>query len=268
MKMIKPHVELLTQQYDKLGIYEMVELAGRTSYKSEKNMSFDENGRSTTAEAFTNKLISYNHGAALEHATIYLTVPKTEKLYKGMVKMYKDNKYSRVIEFDGNAYITTNYRVIIENGWTYDLKYLTEPHKLHVKRYSFRITCNRINSQSFMRHRVFSFLQESTRYVTYNGDLEYISPSDWNTYDAETKKLFKDHITASESVYKALLSKGLKAERARDLLPCGIKTEFVMTGFIDDWGKMLKLRLAKGAHPDAQLIAHQISDILNDVIQD
>lgn len=52
MKMIKPHVELLTQQYDKLGIFEMVELAGRTSYKSEKNMSFDENGRSTTAEAF------------------------------------------------------------------------------------------------------------------------------------------------------------------------------------------------------------------------
>ena len=156
MKMIKPHVELLTQQYDKLGIFEMVELAGRTSYKSEKNMSFDENGRSTTAEAFTNKLISYNHGAALEHATIYLTIPKTEKLYKGI----------------------------------------------------------------------------------------------------------------SESVYKTLLSKGLKAERARDLLPCGIKTEFVMTGFIDDWGKMLKLRLAKGAHPDAQLIAHQISDILNDVIQD
>lgn len=89
----------------------------------------------------------------------------------------------------------------------------------------------------------------------------------WNTYDAETKKLFKDHITASESVYKTLLSKGLKAERARDLLPCGIKTEFVMTGFIDGWDKMLKLRLAKGAHPDAQLIAHQISDILNDVIQ-
>lgn len=57
MKMIKPHVELLTQQYDKLGIYEMVELASRTSYKSEKNMSFDENGRSATAEAFTNKLI-------------------------------------------------------------------------------------------------------------------------------------------------------------------------------------------------------------------
>ena len=80
MKMIKSHVELLTQQYDKLGIYEMVELAGRTSYKSEKNMSFDENGRSTTAEAFTNKLISYNHGAALEHATIYLTIPKTETL--------------------------------------------------------------------------------------------------------------------------------------------------------------------------------------------
>lgn len=131
----------------------MVELAGRTSYKSEKNMSFDENGRSTTAEAFTNKLISYNHGAALEHATIYFTVPRTEKLY-------------------------------------------------------------------------------------------------------------------SESVYKALLAKGLKAERARDLLHCGIKTEFVMTGFIDDWGKMLKLRLAKGAHTDAQLIAHQISDILNDVIQD
>lgn len=72
MKMIKPHVELLTQQYDKLGIFEMVELAGRTSYKSEKNMSFDENGRSTTAEAFTNKLISYNHGAALEHANTCL----------------------------------------------------------------------------------------------------------------------------------------------------------------------------------------------------
>lgn len=113
-----------------------------------------------------------------------------------------------------------------------------------------------------------NYLLSSTTNSVYTKQLSLLVELRTNTYDAETKKLFKDHITTSESVYKTLLSKGLKAERAIDLLPCGIKTEFVMTGFIDDCGKMLKLRLAKGAHPDAQLIAHQILDILNDVIQD
>jgi len=46
----------LVQHPDLLGVYEQIELAGRTAYKSEDKIEYDDNGRSTTAEAFTKKM--------------------------------------------------------------------------------------------------------------------------------------------------------------------------------------------------------------------
>ena len=73
------------------------------------------------------------------------------------IKVKTDNKY---------AYVTLNYRHIVENGWLDDLKYLCEPTEYHEKRITVKFTMDRIGSQSFCRHRVFSFAQESTRRIT------------------------------------------------------------------------------------------------------
>lgn len=75
------------------------------------------------------------------------------------IKVNTDNKY---------AYVTMNYRHIIENGWMDDLKYICEPTEYHEKRITVRFVCDRGVSHEFVRHRIFSFAQESQRYCNYS----------------------------------------------------------------------------------------------------
>lgn len=46
-----------------------------------------------------------------------------------------------------------------------------------------------------------------------------------------------------------------KPEQARSVLPNSLKTELVMTGFIDDWKHFFKLRTASNAHPQIRELA-------------
>ena len=131
----------------------------------------------------------------------------------------------------------------------------------------------------FVRHRVFSFAQESTRYCNYSKDkfgneLTFIIPS-WmgieegnvttdsfgcpvkpneETYD------FLSGLGSTEKSYFRLINKGLKPQQARQVLPNALKTELVMTGFVSDWGHFFQLRTSIIAetgkpHPDASALA-------------
>ena len=75
------------------------------------------------------------------------------------IKVNTDNKY---------AYVTMNYRHIIENDWLDDLQYICEPTEYHAKRVTVHFVCDRGVSHEFVRHRVFSFAQESQRYCNYS----------------------------------------------------------------------------------------------------
>lgn len=88
------------------------------------------------------------------------------------IKVKTDDKY---------AYVTMNYRHIIENSWLDDLKYLCEPTEYHEKRITVRFICDRGILAEFTRHRVFSFAAESTRYCNYsknkfNNEVTFILP--------------------------------------------------------------------------------------------
>lgn len=79
------------------------------------------------------------------------------------------------------AYITTNARVIFENGWEDDLKYMCEPTEFHEKRVTVKFITSIIIVREILRHRHFSFLNESTRYCNYakgkfNSELTFIKP--------------------------------------------------------------------------------------------
>ena len=50
------------------------------------------------------------------------------------IKVNTDGKY---------AYVTMNYRHIVENGWLDDLQYLCEPTEHHEKRIGVRFICDR-----------------------------------------------------------------------------------------------------------------------------
>lgn len=165
MRLIKPSIEILEQGSGIQGIYKQIEKAGRTCYKSENLITED------SAEKFVNMIKDRQHTAMLEHGTVYLNIEDYFTDIKKVIPKYQSNKYSVTkIEPLGRsgrqAYITTNYRVLIENNWLDDLQYQCEPTKYHEKRITVKFICDRGISHEFVRHRVFSFAQESTRQET------------------------------------------------------------------------------------------------------
>lgn len=156
MKLIKPSVEILEQPSGLQGIYDMVELCGKTSYKSPVKGGEE-------AEKFTSARVNEGHYAVLEFGTVYLFAPSQVYsgvgMYSRIAKRYQDNPYSKVFTVgvgkDKGFYITTNLRVLVENGWTTDLQYLTEPTEHHYRRYTARIITDRGVSHEIVRHKMF-----------------------------------------------------------------------------------------------------------------
>ena len=282
MKLINSKVEILEPTgYTIDDIYKQIEIAGRTCYKSEDKIT------PTSAKEFVDRMIKSGHGAMLEHGTVYLTIP-TQNCNS---EKYKRNHYSAVniVSVDGingRTFVTTNYRVLVENEWLDDLKYICEPTVFHKKRISVRWTCDRGVSHEFVRHRVFSFAQESTRYCNYSKDkfgneLTFIIPTwltlpesnytycdgDWVdinkqviqiSEDEENVHSFLNTLDCSEYQYTMLINAGWKPQQARQILPNALKTELVMTGFESDWKHFFELRCDTAAHPDARKLALEL----------
>ena len=282
MKLIKQSFEILDQQCGLEGIYKQIEIAGRTCYKSEDKITED------SAKGFVDRMIKSGHGAMLEHGSIYLQFKSIVhcfgKGYQGGLK-YLSNPYSKVVlsEKETTQYVTTNYRVLIENNWLDDLKYLCEPTSFHEKRITVKFICDRGVSHEFVRHRVFSFAQESTRYCNYtkdkfNNELTFIIPC-WFEWDEQTihqgdfeksgsgsedSGLYINSLLNTEQCYKYLIKEGWKPQEARGVLPNALKTELVMTGFVSDWEHFFRVRsrIAETGkpHPQAQELAHSLNE--------
>lgn len=121
------------------GIWKHIERCGRICYKSEDRIVKDSHIR------FVDMIIKRGHLAVLEHGTVYLTVPY-DKEGAEFIKVFNKNPYSRIVYSTGDntmAYVTTNYRVIIENDYTYAMKWLCNPTEFHQKRITATITCDR-----------------------------------------------------------------------------------------------------------------------------
>lgn len=117
-----------------------------------------------------------------------------------------------------------------------------------------RFITNRGVTHELVRHRLFSFAQESTRYVKYDGDMEFIRPVWWKEdpeadADVNSQHFWKSHMFDSEKRYGYLLSEGWRPEQAREVLPNSLKTEIVVKGNIREWRHCLTLRTSKKAHP-------------------
>lgn len=270
MKLIKPYFEIIEQEPGLEGIYKQIELAGRTCYKSEDKITPD------SAKGFVDRMIKSGHGAMLEHGTVYLKdvydVSAIGSWRHSIGDKYSSNKYSvvntdRMCDFQG-IYVTTNLRVLVENNWLNDLKYICEPTEYHEKRVCVRFICDRGVSHEFVRHRVFSFAQESTRYCNYSKDkfgneLTFILPCwcsslellYWDPHNITDEMVLQDSLLREERNYKILLGKGWTPQQARAVLPNALKTELVMTGFISDWEHFFDLRCDKAAHPQARELA-------------
>lgn len=226
MRTIKPHAELLTQSPGIQGVYDMIEECGRTCYKSSKSDNI-------TSEQFAQRMIKSNHGAMLEHGTMYFKIPlnryslldyidninninnkntnedKLQYLNNSIIEFFMMNKYSMLnmpTKYDEDnyaitnqevfAYVTTNYRVYVENFIPHLIKqiynriieakdvledeiakklhddiiskYLCEPCEHHKKRITIKMFTDRGVSSEANRHRTDSIAEQSTRYCNYS----------------------------------------------------------------------------------------------------
>lgn len=288
MKLIKASAEIIPQGFGLEGIYKHIELAGRTCYKSLDKITED------SAKNFVDRMIKSGHGAMLEHGTVYLyleyTSPLSDVNYLKATEIehkHVKNKYSKVMSISPDyhktqCYITTNLRVLVENGWLDDLEYLCEPTEYHERRITVKFITDQGILREFTRHRVFSFAVESTRYCNYSKDkfdneITYILPpwvdeaklpsnisfhcsDDWGTVMYEhyydfTEEGKKDWNTSNadinnflyalescEQMYLSLIKLGWKPQQARNILPLATKCDIIMTGFVSDWKHFFELR--------------------------
>lgn len=256
------------------NIYNQIEFAGRTCYKSIRP-------EGKTAEDFVRMLIKSKHYAMLEHGTVYLYKETRGRLFD-LFDRYGTNKYSyckpKLINGTCIEYVTTNLRVIKENGWEDDLKYICQPTLFHKERVMIRFICSRAIAQELTRHRVFSFAMESQRYCNYSKNkfsnevkyvipsffihnlggesytnhLEVISKSPKDNYSKEEFSFINSCIQNEKDYFNLLET--LPPEHARSVLNNSCKTELVMTGFVEDWKHLFELRSSKATtgkpHPD------------------
>lgn len=270
MEFLVAGYEIIDQEPGLEGMYKAAELPGRICYCSQDKMA------PGTAEKFCKGLMKSNHGAPLEHGTVYLKVLKHSDCNE--LDKYRFNKYSKYTESTNYAYVTTNLRVLFENGWMDDLKYWCEPTEYHEKRIQVRFTVDRFTGEEFLRHRAASFNRESTRYVLFTkekfggGSIKYIIPV-W-MLDETTMKEIDDHkdlsitdfckevineeeghgdmtdvlvwmfaLKACEWSYCKLTNTfGWQAQQARTVLPCAISSPLIKTAFVSDWVHFFNLR--------------------------
>ena len=108
---------------------------------------------------------------------------------------------------------------------------------------------NRGVTHEMVRHRLCSFAQESTRYVDYQSDMEFIKPVWADEKPLDEIKFWIESCERAERDYKMLRSMGWRPEQAREVLPNALKTEIVVKGNIREWRHIFKLRCSKAAHP-------------------
>ena len=287
MKLIKPSFEIWEQPAGLEGVYKQIEKVGRVCYKSEDKIT------EGSAKPFVDRMIRSGHGAMLEHGTVYLEFHVKDPSEVGeeeyhsqqselnkLISRYANNKYSiiKVNHYYDTVFITTNYRVLIENNWLKDLKYICEPTVFHERRVTVHFVCDRGVSHEFVRHRVMSFAQESTRYCNYSKDkfdnqVTFVIPSWCNSLIEGSEQkyspfeingdevVFMDALQNAQNSYLSLLKLGWKPQEARAVLPNSLKTELIVTGFTSDWNHFFDLR-ARGTtgapHPQAKELAEPL----------
>ena len=303
MKLVESRAELIQQAEGLDGLYRHIETCGRVPYKSESKSD----GTVECAKAFVDKMIASKHNAVLEHGTVYLYLEVNDEncfskfeyplaqftagynwsdVVGNICARYRTNQYSRVNSLVENTedvegstkvtrkyYITSNYRVIIENGWQDDLQFICAPTEFHEIRYTFKVLTSIGVTREFNRHRALSILEQSTRYCNFSknkfdNQVSFCKPN-WinlntgiyqvvnngkdlgdivgdgyikNVSDTDTDNIFLQSCLNVEASYMTLLNEGWSPQQAREVLPLCTATEAVYTGFADQWNQFFNLR--------------------------
>lgn len=311
IKVVNPSVEIWNQEgYTLDAIWKHIARCARVCYQSvpKDNNESDYDflvrtllkGIDIVNQPYDIEKISTCHLSVLEHGTVHLRyplyVPRASVQFECRLKY---NKYSKFyIDEKDYAYVTTNMRVLVENGWIDELEFIDE---IHNNEYNLinRCTLNFITdigaSRELNRHRVNSISEESTRYCAYDKSkfgngitvaklpwIPEIDPEDKGHSYSEglfnDNEIFHDNIIEEryidnwtavdwflyglqicDLVYRKTRELGWTAQQAREILPLNTKTQIVHTAFVDDWQHFIELR-SEGVSGVPHPMAKELAD--------
>lgn len=272
MRIIEASVEIVKSD----NPLKVVELAGRTCYKSEKKIT------SNSYQAFVDKMIESGHLAMLEHANYTFERKLYDTFLAEELERYRSAKSIALTDFMKftPGIVTANLRTLTELGVDIQGFVKTERYRLldievmealplrvrevH-KHITLRFVCDRGVSHELVRHRTVSFAQESTRFCNYGKGLTFIKPCFFEYGEYARFSDWRETMQYVEEAYLGLLDRGCKPEEARTVLPNSLKTEVIMTTNIVGWKHFLDLRyrgITGKPHPQMYEVAKLACELL------
>jgi thymidylate synthase (FAD) len=118
--------------------------------------------------------------------------------------------------------------------------------------------CDRGVTHELVRHRMASYLHESTRYVDYGGEIAVVAPP---LDDDDAAFVWGDAMYDAEESYARMRRHEQQPQIARGVLPINVATHIVVTMNFAAWHHFLDLRLyglTGKPHPMMQELAQKI----------
>lgn len=299
MKIIKNEIEEIKDSIPG----KKMEYCGRVCYKSDSNISDDSYVR------FLQNIYKSGHLSVLEHERIIFKVDSSYELDRIIPNL----KYFKITSYNKDVFVSADIRAWVENCDNIEnpfypflqevypfffkeksevfkfpniklindenFKILTEGEKAEIEEFhkvkTFKIICSRACSHQLVRHRAFSFSQQSQRYCNFSGEkfghsIDFIMPiiDDKKEFEKTSKEIilkkFEDSFQESENDYFSLIEMGARPEDARAILPNASATIIVMTGTKQDWDGFFKLRCDEHAQREIRDIAFMIKNKLGE----
>ena len=227
------------------------------------------------------------HRSMYRHGTIYFFMPHEKGLPNYIWAYLNASPYIDYATKNHKVWISTNMQFLLEHKNMMDalspydvsedefidkaMKYECE-EAFYIIRMTLVVTTQRIQGESYNRKSPNCIAEQSTRYVNLSrkGGVQICRPH-WEE-QAKWYQLWASHFgyLVAEKVYKFLIFTGLKPEDARGNLTFNTYTICGYTYTLSEWKHILDMRFRNKtgiAHPDASIVAKQISRIINDRMQ-
>ena len=102
-----------------------------------------------------------------------------------------------------------------------------------------------------VRHRLFAFTQESTRFVRHKDEFEFIYPI---AAPEDKYGTWRRTMVVCQEAYKQLMKEGWRPEEARSVLPTAFASTIAVTGNLRNWRLFFLMRTSKETHSDFRRI--------------
>lgn len=205
--------------------------------------------------------------ATLSYGNEYAKNPL--QLYEKLIQ----NKHESVLEFIRYPYIDNNNNKLkgysIQDSLRHKEKLIDKekrnPNLFRKTIFTFKVKIPIFVARQLMRHRCFSYLELSRRYVTNKKiDFEFYIPDEIRN----NEQLYNEYINYTNTLlnlYSKQIENKIKPEIARTILPLSLYTQIWMQGDIYCINNFLSLRLSEHAQREIRLLANIIKEIVDKV---